>query len=137
MTADITLTANGVTLPLDPDFEWSDEFGWAAIEETEERSITGARIVDIGIKTDGRPITLSPPDDSAGWLSRSALSQLQAWEKIPRLEMTLNLRGEVFQVHFRRSAGFPIDARPRLFVANPEPGGIGDWYLTTLRFVEV
>lgn len=137
MTAAITLTANGVAISLDPDFEWIDEFSWSPIEEAEDRSVTGARIVDIGIRTDGRPITLAPPDDTAGWLNRAALSQLKAWEKIPRLEMTLNLRGEVFQVNFRRSDGIPIEARPRLFMANPEPGDLGDWYLTTLRFVEV
>lgn len=133
----ITLSANSVTLSLDPDLYWQDEFDWTEIEEAEDRSISGARIIDIGIKSGGRPITLTPADDDSGWMLRATLTQLQAWEKIPGLIMTLNLRGVSYQVNFRRTSGAPIESRPVIFVSNPLPGEFGDWYLTTLRFCEV
>jgi hypothetical protein len=137
MTTVISLSAGAVTLQLDPDLQWRDEFGWSAIEEAEERGITGALIVDIGIKSGGRPITLAPPDDASAWMSRATIHQLQTWEQNPSLTMTLLFRGTSYQVKFRRTEGVPIEAHPATFVANPLPGGFGDWYLTTLRFIEV
>lgn len=137
MTSIVSLSVGAVTLDLDPDLQWTDEFSWSAIEETEERGLTGALIIDIGVKTSGRPITLAPPDDSSAWMPRATISQLQLWEKVPALTMTLQLRGTSYQVRFRRTDGAPIEADPHEFVANPLPGGLGDWYLTTLRFSEV
>lgn len=133
----ITLSHGSTVLQLDPDLQWVDEFGWSEIEESEERGLTGALIIDIGVKSGGRPITLAPPDDGSAWMPRATISQLQLWEKVPALTMTLQLRGTSYQVRFRRTDGAPIEAEPHEFVADPLPGGRGDWYLTTLRFIEV
>lgn len=134
----ITLTVGTTELVLDPDLQWADEFDWSPIEQAVEYSLTGALIVDHGEKLAGRPITLQAPGDNAAWMLRAVLSQLQAWEADPALaSMTLNLRGTIYNVIFRRHDGAPIEAHPVEFVANPIPGGFGDWYLTTLRFMVI
>jgi len=134
----ITLTSGANTMTLDPDLHWSDEFEWFATEQRVARSLTGALIIDQGARLAGRSITLSPPDDASAWMVRSTLDQLQAWEADPAITaMTLNIRGTDYNVVFRRHDGMPIEARPVIFVADPEPGGFGDWYLTTLRFMAI
>lgn len=133
----ITLAANGNTLTLDPDLSWTDEFDWHAIEETATRSITGGLIIDQGIRLTGRPITLAPPDDKSAWMPRATLTQLQAWEAIPELSLVLTLRNTPRNVKFRRHDGAPLSAKPVEFVADPLPGQFGDWYLATLRLLEI
>lgn len=133
----ITLSANGTVLTLDPDLHWTDEFAWHVIEQSVQHSITGALLIDEGVRLSGRPITLAPPDDSAAWLPRATLSQLQTWEAVPALTLQLSLQGVIRQVMFRRFDSTPLEARPVIFVADPVAGEIGDWFLTTLRFIEV
>lgn len=133
----ITLTAGGVALALDPDLAWEDEFSWAAVEQAVERGVTGALVVDVAIKSKGRPITLSPPDNESAWMTRATLEQLVAWETDPDLVMSLDIRGRVFNVVFRRHDDLPIEAQPVDFVADPLPGGFGDWWLATVRFMEI
>lgn len=133
----ITLTAAGTTLVLDPDLQWSDEFDWYAVEQSAERGLTGALIIDAGVRLDGRPITLAPADEESGWMPRATLTQLQTWETDAALKLTLSLRGTDYLVQFRRFDGAPIEARPVIFVADPTPGDFGDFYLATLKFVTV
>lgn len=133
----ITLTAGSTTLGLDPDLHWSDEFEWAAVEQSIQRSLTGALIIHSAAKIKGRPLTLEPPAANAAWMSRATLVQLQIWEADPALTLTLSLRGAAYTVAFRRHDGLPIEARPVDFVADPLPGEFGDWYLVTLRLIEV
>lgn len=133
----ITLKVGSTTLELDPDLYWSDEFSWGAVEQSFSRSLTGASLIDVGIKIGGRPITLEPADSSSGWMSRATLTQLQAWEAQPDLVMTLLLRGGSREVVFNRMDGTPIEAAPVVFVANAMAGEVGDYYLATIRFIEV
>jgi len=133
----ITLSDGTTTLTLDPDLYWSDEFEWHAVEQAVERSLTGALLIDLGERQGGRQITLQPSDDAAAWMPRATLAQLQAWEADADLTLTLSLRGTPFSVVFRRHDGAPIEAHPVEFVANPLPGGFGDWYLTTLRLMVI
>jgi len=133
----ITLTANAIPLSLDPDLQWRDEFEWFSVIQTVERSLTGALIIDLGTRVKGRPITLAPPDDNSAWMPRATLTQLQSWEADPALTMTLDLRGTAYTVAFRRHDGPPIEATPVEFVADPLPGSFGDWFLVTIRLIEV
>lgn len=133
----ITLGDGTTTLALDPDLHWSDEFEWFANEQVVERGLTGALIIDLGTRQKGRPITLAPPADDAAWMPRATLIQLQAWEAIASQVLTLDLRGTAYSVAFRRHDGAPIEARPVAFVADPLPGEFGDWYLVTLRLLEI
>lgn len=124
----ITLTAGGTTVTLNPDLYWSDEFNWQTVERSVSRSITGARIVQVGAKVGGRPITLQPEDDGSGWTRRDALEQLQAWANTPALALTLSLRGVTRAVEFES-----LEARPVIHFNDTEPG---DYYLVTLRLTE-
>ena len=122
---------------MSPDLFWSDEFEWSPVSQSIQRSLTGALLVDHAVRTAGRPITLQPADDSSGWMSGAVLRQLKDWEANPSLTLTLNLRGVSRQVIFLRDGAKPVEARPVVYVADPQPGELGDFYLVTVRFLEV
>lgn len=133
----IQLSDGTTSLTLDPDLYWSDEFDWSPVQQNVEFGITGAQIIDLGVKQAGRPITLRPDADDAAWLPRSTLVQLRIWEALPEQVFSLSLRGQSYSVVFNRSQGAPVEARPVVFVAGALPGELGDWYLATLRFMTV
>lgn len=133
----VSIAFGTTEIALDPDLQWSDEFSWSPVKQSAEYSITGALLIDESVMLAGRPITLAPPDPSAAWLTRATLNALMAWAEVPGRVMTLTLRGAARSVMFRRTDGPAIEAEPVIFVADPEPGGFGDHYLATLRFIEV
>ncbi len=53
------------TLTLPTDLIWIDEFDWTPVQQTQTYSITGALIIESGVKKAGREITLSG-DNSSG-----------------------------------------------------------------------
>ena len=59
----ITLSDGTTTLALHPDLYWSDEHNWFPVEQTAQRTITGALIVSVATRLAGRPVTLQPEDD--------------------------------------------------------------------------
>ena len=129
----ITLAVGATTLALDPDLIWSDEYAWAATEQSVTRSLTGALIVQVGLRQAGRPITLVAADN-AGWMSRAAMAQLRAWADIPGQVMTLTLYGVAHPVMFRHHDGGPFEARPVTDYSDPVDT---DWVVPTLRFMTV
>jgi len=129
----ITLTVGATTLALDPDLQWTDEFAWAATEQSVSRSLTGALLVQVGTRQAGRPITLAA-SDSAGWMTRAAMTQLRAWADVPGQVMTLTLRGVALPVMFRHHDGGPFDAAPLVDYSDPLDA---DWVVATLRFMTV
>lgn len=130
----ITLADGSTTLTLNPDLYWADEFGWNQVEQSAERTITGALIVQAAGKTIGRPITLQPEADSDSWMSRDVLAQLRNFAAEPGKEMTLTLRGTSRTVIFRHQDGVAVEARPVVHFSD----ALGsDNYLVTLRFQEV
>ncbi len=130
----ITLSDGTTTIALDPDLYWEDEYTWSAVEQSVARSLTGAQIVQLGLRQAGRPITLRPEDDVSAWMSRAVMAQLQAWADIPGKRMTLTLRGTAHLVIGRHHDGGMIDARPLIHYADPADT---DWVLATLRFLTV
>lgn len=129
----LTLTAGGVTVDLDPDLYWSDEFAWQAVQQSAGYSITGALIVQQGTKAAGRPITLQPEDENSAWMPRSAVEQLQAWANTPLLTLTLaGLRGTSRSVMFRQQDG-AVEARPVQHLSDVDSA---DQYRVTLRLME-
>lgn len=128
----ITLAYSGTTLTLDPDLYWPDEHSWQPVEQTMQRTVTGAIVVSIGERLAGRPITLQP-DENCAWMPKSLLDQLKAWAAVPGREMTLTLRGVAYQVMFRHQDG-AIEATP---IVQYNDVDAADWYLITLRFMEV
>jgi hypothetical protein len=92
----LTHTLGAISLPAD--VWWSDEFDWSALEQTAEYSITGALIVDQGVRLAGRQITLASAD-RGGWVPRSTVLALQAQRAAIGTSYTLTLAdGRIYTV---------------------------------------
>ncbi len=132
----ITLQYGSETLPLDDDLLWVDEYQYSPVEAAVDVGLTGALIeqVDGDASRPGRPITLQPPDDTSAWMIREDIDQLQVWGAIAGAEFTLTLRGVARQVKFRHQDRPAVDAKPVVPFSDPLPS---DYYLTTLKFMEV
>ena len=130
----ISLSVGLTTVQLNPDLFWEDENNWHPVEQTSERTITGALVVQVAERIAGRPITLKPEDDASGATEHTDLEQLRNWAAVPGQEMTLTIRGESRTVIFRHHDGAAIEARPWVHRSDVQSG---DWYLATFRFMEM
>ncbi|AXY83368.1 hypothetical protein [Acidovorax phage ACPWH] len=129
----ITLADGSTTLTLNPDLMWSDENNWNPVEQSVERTVTGATVVMSSLRVGGRPITLEPEDDSSAWMVRNAVDALRNWAAVPGKEMTLTLRGVPRTVIFRHQDG-GFEARPVIHYNDVVPT---DFYLCTIRLMEI
>ena len=130
----ITLAVDSTTLTLHPDLYWADEHSWSEVEQTVERSVTGALIVQAASRLAGRPITLTPIDEQAAWLPYATLEQLRNWAAVPGQLMTLTLRGVTYSVIFRHQDGSPLEAEPVVFFNTVDSG---DYFRVTIRLMTV
>lgn len=128
----ITITDGAITMDLPGDLEWVDEYAWTPVVQETGYSLTGALIVEAGIKQAGRTITLRSGDDRA-WVSRADVDQLHAWASVPGRQLTLTLRGVARAVVFDHAQP-PVDAQMVMFYGDPVPE---DQYTITLRFMEL
>lgn len=112
---------------------WSDEFNWTAREAATEYSLTGALLIDVGVRQAGRPITLEAEDD-AGWIARSVVQALHTLcDADPDAAHTLTLAdGRVFSVQF--APGDAISAHP---ISRPELPPSTHPYVATVRLITV
>jgi hypothetical protein len=113
-----------VTLP--DDAVWTDEFGWSAVARSEEYSLTGALIVQVGARQAGRPITVD-----AGWLTRSVLLALETLAAAPDATYTLVLPQGTHTVRFRDP---PFAVKPIRLLADPAST---DRYEVTINLIKV
>lgn len=98
---------DNLTLPTD--LIWIDEFDWTPVQQTQTYSITGALIIESGVKQAGREITLSG-DNSSGLISRADLITLETkLTATTPLVLTLN-DARTFNVIFNH-AKKPIEAK--------------------------
>ncbi|MBO9484675.1 hypothetical protein [Salinisphaera sp. G21_0] len=122
------------TITLPDDLLWINEFEWNLVEQTTERSLTGALLVQEGQLTHGRPIVLSG-NGQAGWVSRLTVKNLFTLSKAVSKTMTLKLPdNRQFSVIFDRSNGAPIEAQQLMPFAYPDDS---NQYLLTLRLLTV
>ncbi|MBB3192043.1 hypothetical protein [Halomonas cerina] len=138
----ITLTHAGGVITLPEDLAWPDEFDWSPVVASEQRTLTGALIVQNSRRQSGRPITLESA--GASWFPRASVEALQAIQQAdattvaagdPVAPMTLDLHGRAFSVTWRRAGGGkPLEAVPVYRLANPD--GTHP-YLITLRLMEI
>ena len=128
----ITLSAGATTVTLDPDLLWADENNWHPVEQSIERTVTGAQIISAATRIGGRFITLQPEDDGSAWMPLATVDQLKAWAAIAGQQMTLTLRGAARAVIFRHPE--PMEAVPVVHYRDTQDG---DWYRLTLRFLEI
>lgn len=112
---------------------WSDEFGWNPVEKSLEYSLTGAALIDAGVRLAGQPITLQGEAD-AGWIKRGGLVALQALNAgDPVGEHTLVLAdGRSFTVQF--APGLAVEGKP---LARPELPAEDYPYIATVRLITV
>lgn len=107
-----------ITLP--DDLLWINEFDWNPVEQSTERSLTGALLVQEQQQSFGRPIQLTGGDD-AGWVSRSTVVGLLALSAIANKVMTLTLPDlRTYSVIFDRQSGRSIEAHQVIPFAYPD-----------------
>lgn len=130
----ITLTYSGTTATLSDRLHWADEFDWSPVEQATGYGTTGALLVDVSLKQAGQPITLEGTDTNA-WISRALCSSLQAWAKLPGIQLDLVLRGETHRVIFDHAKG-GFSAQPiwKLLDGEITPELL---YRPTFRFLKV
>lgn len=108
------------TLTLPDDLLWINEFQWNPVEQSQERTLTGALLVHEQGKQYGRSIELSGGQD-AGWVSRSTVTSLLTLSETAHQIMTLTLPDlRQFSVIFDRSSGSPVEAQQILPFAFPD-----------------
>ncbi|QRQ86248.1 hypothetical protein [Cupriavidus oxalaticus] len=129
----ITLAVGATTVTLSSALYWSDENNWAPVEQTAERTITGAMIISAAQRIGGRPITLEPADDESGWMRRDVIDQLRNWAAVAGQQMTLTLCGQERTVIWRHQDG-GFEANP---VVHYDDVVDTDNYLATLRLMEI
>ena len=109
------LTLGAVDLADDSDLageqlEWVDEFEWDAITQSQERSLSGALLIQEGVKLYGRPITLQ--SNGGAWFTLATVRALEALRDQPGAQMLLELpRGEQHWVTWNRADGPPLAAK--------------------------
>jgi hypothetical protein len=130
----ISITVGGTTVALSEDLVWNDELSWHPVEQTSQRTITGALVIQSALRVAGRPITLQPEDDSSAWLSSAAVTQLRNWAAVPGQVLSLTLRGTTRDVIFRHQDGAAIEAIP---VVHFSDVAVDDWYRCTIRMMEI
>lgn len=111
----LTLTLDSLDLDADPawggdQIEWVDEFEWTPVAQEQERSLTGALLLQYGTKLYGRPVTLK--SGGACWFPLSVVRSLEVLRDIPGKVMPLTLPdGRQFHVVFDHSKEAPLQAR--------------------------
>ncbi len=120
-------------LPIPRGMVWADEFVWNRVEKSVEYSVTGAALIDAGVRLAGRPITLLGETD-AGWIARGGLVALQVLnEADPVGEHALVLAdGRSFTVQF--APGLAVEGKP---LARPELPVESYPYIATVRLITV
>ncbi len=112
--------------------EWVDEYDWDVIEQTQEHSLTGALMIQEGVKLYGRPITLQ--SNGGAWFTLATVRALEALRDQLGIIMLLTLpRGDQHFVTWSRADGAPLRAVPLFRSVDPADTD----YELTLRLITV
>lgn len=131
-------TLDTVDLAADPDLggeqiEWTDEWEWDPVAQEQERSLTGALIVQEGVKRYGRPITLA--SNGGAWFTLATVRALEALRDQSGIVMLLTLpSGDEHYVTWNRVDGSPLQAKPLHRIVAPGPYWL---YELTLKLITV
>jgi len=118
---------------LDDQLQWVNEFDHDAVAQTQERSITGALLVQHGLKLHGREIDLR--SNGGVWTPLSVVRQLEAMRDEPGRVMLLTLAdARQFHVIFNRESGPPLTVVPIEREAYPT---LDSLYSVDLRLITV
>lgn len=130
----VSLTDGTTTVDLHADAFWSDEASWHPVEQTVERTITGALIVSVAARIKGRSITLQSIDQSSAWVQRPKVDILRNWAAVAGKQLTLTLRDQTYTVIFRHHEPPAFDATQIKFQREVEAS---DWFTVVLRLMEI
>ena len=132
----------GIELPYD--IQWNDEHTAWKVGQIIRATLTGALVVQESAMQAGRPITLRSFDDGGmryvAPITLATLDALRALEEVAggaNMTLILPAAGDTtrtFTVRFRRTDGPAIEATPMKYQA---PAEAGDWFLVTLRLIQV
>jgi len=118
---------------LDDQIQWVNEFEHDAVAQTQERSITGALLVQQGIKLHGREIDLR--SNGGAWTPLSVVRRLETmrdeWGRVMLLTLADSRQ---FHVIFNRASGPPLTAEPIFREAYPTADSV---YSINLRLLTV
>lgn len=134
----LTNITSGVILTLPNDLLWADEFSWSPVVSSNSFSLSGALIIEQGVKAAGRPISLKSAQSDMGWVLRSTGLVLQAWAALPsrvfKLKFEYPTDVREFDVVFDTS-GAPLELSPvKEFPAHTAT----DWFVVeSLKFIGV
>lgn len=134
MAITLTHTASSTTLTLPNALNWTDEYTWSPVQQSKAYTTTGALLIEEGTKQAGRPITLEGGQDRT-WCTRTLVDQLHTWAQTTGIVLTLTLRGVNHTVTFDHERG-ALQGLPVLFYQDASIGS-DDWYIPTLRFIEL
>lgn len=122
---------------LTDDLLWADELDWVPVVASKQFTLTGALLIEQGVKQFGRPLTLKSPDSELGWVTRDTVTALRAAAGILNRKFTLQLEYaadiRAFTVMFDHEAN-PVQAVPVLGFASPNGT---DYFTITIILVEV
>lgn len=122
----MAMTLDSIDLAADPalggeQLEWTDEFDWTPVAQEQERSLSGALLLQYGAKQHGRPITLK--SNGAAWFTQATVRSLEVLRDIPGKVMPLVLPdGRAFSVVFDHSQSAPLKATPLFRKVAPDDG---------------
>ncbi|MDT0496530.1 hypothetical protein RM530_04010 [Algiphilus sp. W345] len=122
----MAITLASIALP--DDLVWTDEFVHEPVGQALQRTLGGAQIIEETALIAGRPITLGTDNQ---WITRSTLLTLRALADTAGQIHTLDLRGDEYDVVFRRPA---ISARPVIEFADPT---VDDFYAVQINLITV
>lgn len=128
----ITLAVGPVSVELPLDLRWANEFEWSPVEQTVQRTLTGAIVISTSARVAGRPIILAAFEPDTAWTPRPVLGQAREWASVPGQLMLLTMRGVVRTVVFDHAAG-AIETTP---IAHYNDADASDWFRVTYRFLE-
>lgn len=119
-------------VPLDGDMVWVDEFAWPTVFRSTEYSLSGALIVDSGMRLAGRPITLAGSADG-GWVTRATVDALRVLASALPGQYVLTLAdSRSFNVIFAPDE--PLVADQVVDLSDP---AVDWWYIATVKLIEV
>jgi len=118
---------------LDDQLQWVNEFDHNPIEQTREHSVTGALLIQEGVKLYGREIELR--SNGGVWTPLSVVRQLEVMRDEPGRVMLLTLvGGRQFHVVWNRTGGAPLTAEPMFREVYPTADSV---YGINLRLLTV
>lgn len=130
----LTHSTTASTVELPDALDWTDEFSWSAVEQSQTYTSTGALLIEEAIKQAGRPYTLLGGMDST-WCTRNVVQALHAWASAGGIALTLTIRGTARPVTWDHKRG-ALEGLPVVFF---EDGSIEstDFYVPTLRLIGI